>query len=504
MVLSSINPPKVVSAKLVAATPVVLVLLYAIGLMLDSVHRAPSYALLVPTAGVLLGVAVLRRKWRDIQANQQWDEGDLLVQYAYHDALTKLPNRLLLRDRLALQLASIRRAHVSVAMLMIDLDGFKQINDTLGHLAGDELLVQVAERLRLTCRETDTVARLGGDEFAVLQAIEEKGQAAILANRIIDSLAQPFLLSKGSVRIGCSIGITITQDPEMRLEELIDEADFGLYRSKKLGGNTVTFFDRNFDVLADAEQTFATELRAAIEAGAIPVRYTRQFDRSGTWVGVEADLVWARPGRGELGLRMILAALEDRRLGKTLIDYLFQAVARDTATWSGLRVTINVTPLLLSDRQMIEQLRTAGFTRPERRCTYDLAFDSGDFEHIGSRGLGMLEQLGRHGYGLVIDCSDSSAFNLSGIARLRPGRIRINRQFVSAIHSSSQALAAVQEICAMGLAEAIELIADGVESEAQKRALRDAGCHYFQGPMCGLPVTADVLDHELNPVHSAA
>jgi diguanylate cyclase (GGDEF)-like protein len=237
---------------LFAVVPVTLLVLYLIGLVLDSAHEPLPYALIVPLLGLAIsGVAIFQaRRQRSEQAPAE--SGDLLVQYAYHDALTDLPNRLLLRDRLTLQLASIRRTHISVAMLMIDLDGFKQINDTYGHLAGDELLVQVAERIRVTCRETDTVARLGGDEFAVLQAIEEQGQAKILAGRIIKSLAEPFELSKGPVQIGCSIGITITQDPEVRLEELINEADVALYRSKKLGGNAETFFDRNFDHLAEA------------------------------------------------------------------------------------------------------------------------------------------------------------------------------------------------------------------------------------------------------------
>lgn len=146
---------------------------------------------------------------------------------------------------------------------MIDLDGFKQANDTMGHRMGDELLVQVGHRLRAACRETDTVARLGGDEFVILQQIEEEAQAAILGNRVVDSLSRPFYLPKGEAVIGCSVGITVTSDHNSALADLIDQADSALYQSKSLGGNTLTFFQAP-DLDDDTPRTTEREPQARI------------------------------------------------------------------------------------------------------------------------------------------------------------------------------------------------------------------------------------------------
>ena len=484
------------AAAVFVAASVVGYLLHELGSYLDMVRQPPPYAWLVPLFGVLAATIVYERRRRGDNAQRDRD-GELLAQQAFHDSLTDLPNRLLLRDRLAYQLAAMKRAHINVALLMIDLDGFKQTNDSLGHLAGDELLIQVADRIRQTSRETDTVARIGGDEFAVLQPVEEHNQAALLANRIIASLSQPFVLSRGRVQIGCSIGITITEDPDVRLEELIDEADFALYQSKKLGGNTLTFFDRHSKALLHTDQAFEAALREAIATETISVCYARQHDRDGRWTGLDADLVWDHPERGAMSLATVLATAQDRHLRRDLVDYFLFSVGRDTPLFAGLQVTISGIPFLMPDRSIVEQLCANSYGLLGRGCKIFLSISCTDLEHIGARGLSTLDQLERRGLGLVIECDDSSPIALSSVARLRPDRIKISRQFIAALETAPHSSQTVEDIANMALSRDIELLADGVTSRAQLRLLLDLGCRLMQGPLWGEPATAQALGAQL-------
>ena len=480
------------------AVPTAGYVLHQLGAYLDMLRQPPPYAFLVPLFGILATAIVYEQRRRGANAQRERD-GELLAQQAFHDALTNLPNRLLLRDRLTYQLATMKRAHIDVALLMIDLDGFKQINDTLGHLAGDELLVQVADRIRQTCRETDTVSRLGGDEFAVLQPIEERNQAAVLANRIITSLSQPFLLSRGRVQIGCSIGITITEDPDVRLEELIGEADYSLYHSKKLGGNTLTFFDRHSKALMNTDEAYEAALREAIAQETITVRYARQHDRDGRWTGLEAELAWEHPDRGAMPLPVVLATTQDRHLRRDLVDYFLHAVARDTPMLTGMQVTISGIPFLMADRAIVEQLCANAYGLLGRGCKFYLSMSCADLEHIGARGLAALDQLERRGLGLVIECEETSPVALNSVARLRPDRIKISRQFVGAMESAPHTHQKVEEIANMALSRDIELLADGVASRGQLRLLLDLGCRLMQGPLWGEPATGDELAAQLRP-----
>lgn len=294
-----------------------------------------------------------------------------------------------------------------MAMLMIDLDEFKQINDALGHLAGDELLVQVAGRISETCRDTDTVARLGGDEFAVIQAIEDREQAAVLANRIIASLARPFDLARGQVRVGCSIGITITQSPDARLEELIDEADFALYRSKKRGGNALTIFDRSADAFNRADKAFESELTRALEEGNPAPNYYRQVDQLGQLAGIDAQLAWDHPGLGRLDLNGVLSLVHDRRLGRSVVDHYLGSVAEATARVPTLHITFNMLPLLDPERHLVDKLCSDEFNLTRRAGTCYLTLAIGDLARFGLGALALVEELESHGYGLVIDCAEA-------------------------------------------------------------------------------------------------
>lgn len=242
---------------------------YELARFLGVVKDPMPNGFVIPLLGLCSTLSLLRWVWLETRNDEPpLLSEEMLREYAYHDPLTKLPNRLLLKDRLTFQLAALKRTGSRLALHMIDLDGFKQANDTMGHRTGDELLVQVGYRLRAACRETDTVARLGGDEFVILQQIDEEAQAAILGNRIVDSLSRPFYLPKGEAVIGCSVGVTVTRDPNSVLEDLIDQADSALYQSKSLGGNTLTFFQSGVAEACDGQPLRQAEPQA--QSGTTP------------------------------------------------------------------------------------------------------------------------------------------------------------------------------------------------------------------------------------------
>ena len=214
-------------------------LLYGMGSVLDGLVSRPQYAALAPLAGALVFFALaIRSSPRETPPATTGDS----AQYGYYDFLTNLPNRVLLADRFHTMVANARRQQAIVALHMIDLDGFKDVNDRMGHLAGDDLLAKVAKRICGICREVDTVARLGGDEFVILQLIEEHNQAAALAQRVLEGLSKPFVLDRGEVAISCSVGIGMTSGIGASLDRMIDMADHALYASKRGGGNAITFY----------------------------------------------------------------------------------------------------------------------------------------------------------------------------------------------------------------------------------------------------------------------
>lgn len=476
------------STKLVAAVVGVsaLLILALTGQIADPPGKWKVQQWFALAAGLALPLAAYFMLRSNLQRSVGNDtDEDTLIHYAYHDALTKLPNRLLLRDRLSVQLAAMRRSEISVAMLMIDLDEFKVINDDHGHLAGDELLVRVADRIRQSCRDTDTVARLGGDEFVVIQVVEEPDQVLVLANRIIASLARPFDLDKGQVKVGCSIGVTITQSADARLESLIEEADVALYRSKKLGGNVVTIFDPDSGILNRTEKELETELIKALESSELTVHYARQVNREGQLFGVDARLAWSHPSLGGFDLTAILASVQDRRVATSVVDHYLAKVSEASAGLPNLQLTFNMLPFVNPDRELVDQLCGDEFNLLRRASSCFLAIGMPELERSGLRGVALIEELESHGYGVLFDCSEGSLSTLRTITRLQPNRLRLNSQLVAMLPTTDHAVRAVEALCNLAFSEAFEIVADGVATTEQSSILQDLGCEIQQGPFWG-------------------
>lgn len=423
---------------------------------------------------------------------------------ASHDPLTGLPNRALMFDRLRTVLAMARRRGSGqgnegsvLAIHCLDLDRFKGVNDSLGHHAGDELIQQVAQMLTGLCRESDTVARLGGDEFVILQPGATPTAASHLAQRVVAQLTQPFALTFGTVEIGCSIGVTIVSDAAIDASEALRQADLALYASKEGGRGCTTFFEPEMHAALRLRRSLETDLRKALALGNLRMVYQVQVDDQGQLRGVEALARWDHPGRGAIMPGVFVPLAEESGLIHELGDYILTRVFAETRHWHGLTVAINISALQLRSpafmatmRQMIER----DGIDPQR---YDLEIT--ETALLGEDGVTRdnLVALAEAGFTITLDDFGTGYSSLANLRRFAVDKIKIDRSFVQNIDTDKEAEALVEAIVRLGLAMKLDIVAEGVETEAQRQRLIECGCHQFQGYLLGRPVPARELERAI-------
>ncbi|WP_421620670.1 EAL domain-containing protein [Alkalilimnicola ehrlichii] len=423
-------------------------------------------------------------------------------QLAYYDPLTRLPNRRLLDDRLSLAIKHAHRHRQRLAVMFIDLDHFKQVNDTLGHAVGDELLLRVSERLREHLREDDTLARLGGDEFlALLPDLQEVDEAIRVTQRLIEAISQPYTIGDHDFRVGCSIGLSLYPDDGESPDALIRNADGAMYRSKTEGRNTYRLYAPEMDTRAKNQLALETALRDTAETGeGLSIHYQPIFDwRTGALHSAEALLRWHHPTRGPVAPGEFIPLAE--RSG--LIIPLGQAVMRMVCTqlkrWqaAGLRpvpVAIN-----LSAKQFWQD-ELPGFIRKMlQRCDLNpglMGFEltESTLMHDIERGLDTLAALRGMGCSVAIDDFGTGYSSLTYLQRLPVTTLKIDRSFVSDLGTCRKGGCAIVA-AVTGLARELELqvVAEGVETEAQLRALDRYQVALVQGFKTGRPVPADAF-----------
>lgn len=421
---------------------------------------------------------------------------------AYYDPLTRLPNRRLLDDRLALAIKHAHRHQQRLAVLFIDLDHFKQVNDTLGHAVGDELLLRVSERLGEHLREDDTLARLGGDEFlALLPDLEEIDEATRITQRLIAAISQPYAIGDHDFRVGCSIGLSLYPDDGETPDALIRNADAAMYRSKKEGRNTYRLYAPEMDTRAKDQLALETALRDTAETGqGLSVHYQPVFDhRTGALHSAEALLRWNHPTRGPVAPSEFIPLAE--RSG--LIIPLGQAVMRMVCTqlkrWqqAGLQpvpVAINLSAKQFWQGGLLEFLR-----QMLKNC--DLSPELMGFEltestlmHDIERGLSTLSALRGMGCSIAIDDFGTGYSSLTYLQRLPVTTLKIDRSFVSDLGTCRKGgCAIVAAVTGLARELGLQVIAEGVETETQLRALARYHVALVQGFKTGRPVPADIF-----------
>jgi diguanylate cyclase (GGDEF)-like protein len=457
----------------------------------------------LPFVGIALGCFMLlagfvlrysRRATATIAAGE-----DRLRHLAMHDPLSNLPNRTLFGERLETRIEDIRRGGEEAALLSIDLDHFKDVNDTLGHHVGDALIGAVAQRLRRTLRTEDLVARLGGDEFAVLSTgMTDRPSLEQLAERIITAVTAPYLVAGHTLVIGASIGIVVIDRTSCDSADIMRFADMALYRAKNEGRNRACIYDAAMSADLTQRKQIERDLRAAIEQGSLALAYQPLVSPDGERVtGVEALCRWPHPIRGWVPPATFIAIAEQSELIIPLGEWVLRRACMDGRNWPDVTIAVNVSPL---------QFRRPDFVEVVQRILNETGFDPHrlELELTESTLLGNVDgaenamrRIKALGVKLVLDDFGTGYSSLLYLRTFPFDRLKIDRSFVASIENAADAAAIVHAIISLGRGLGMKVTAEGVENANQQLFLRAAGVHAMQGFLFGHPVDAADITRRL-------
>lgn len=421
------------------------------------------------------------------------------------DALTELPNRTLLLDRLEQALARARRQGGSLTVMLLDLDQFKDVNDTLGHPAGDRLLRAVAERIRTCVRESDTLARLGGDEFALIQLdVQSAADAAILAAKILEVLEPPFELGGQEVYASASLGIAVATAGEPDGGTLLKHADLALYRAKADGRACYRFFEPGMDVAARVRREVDRELRRALDRDELVLHYQPQIDlATGRAIGAEALIRWRHPERGLLLPGEFVPVAETTGLIRPLGEWVLSEACRQARRWRDqgcpLIVAVNLSAAQLRFGQLVSLVREALERSRLDPGALELEFvEESLAEGAGGDAMATLHELASLGVRLAIDDFGVGRSSLADLRRVPIRKIKIDHAFIGPLDGSAEAAALLGAIVGLGRSLGHRVSAEGVETERQLAQLRTLGCDEAQGFLLGSPQTAHDMEQMLS------
>jgi diguanylate cyclase (GGDEF)-like protein len=419
-----------------------------------------------------------------------------------HDVLTGLPNRALFQDRLGHALTQADQRARLVAVLFLDLDNFKVINDSLGHQAGDALLVEVARRLRTCLRAGDTVARQGGDEFTVLlQDIADESEANLVAERIGDALGTPFRLGDREVFVSASIGLALSTTAWTPPDSLLRNADIAMYRSKAAGKARHSVFDSGMRQLAMDRLEAETDLRQALAREQFRIHYQPILDLSdGSIVEVEALLRWERPGHGLMAPLTFIPLAEETGLIVPIGRWVLQEACRQAKVWN-LQFP-SVPPLVMSVNLSARQFQDPGLVSDIKQAIQDNSLDSRALKLEITESVAMqdidatvvkLDALKALGIQLAIDDFGTGYSSLGYLKRFPVDTLKIDRSFIERIGLDIQDAAIVQSVVALAKTLHLSVVGEGIESPAQAAQLRALGCDRGQGFLFARPQSAEAI-----------
>lgn len=428
-------------------------------------------------------------KWKELE--------EQLTRQAFHDPLTGLPNRALYIDRLDQALARTRRHAKGVAVMFLDLDDFKTVNDSLGHTAGDRLIRDVAERVQHSLRPGDTAARLGGDEFALLMEDVDEGQAAAIAGRLLAALEKPFDLGDRSLLVGVSIGIAISSDELRTAADMLRAADIAMYAAKDAGKGQYRLFEPQMLRASTARLRLGTELRGAVERGELVVHYQPIVDLpSGEVAAMEALVRWAHPERGLVPPNDFIPLAERSGLIVPLGAFVLREACREARSWNQARperpvsVSVNVSGIQLQDAGFVAAvslaLEEAGLSPGLLTLEITESVMALDDEDVGRR----MAQLKGMGVRLAIDDFGSGFSSLGSIGRFPLDQIKIDKSLIDTLPAGRDQVTLVRSIIKLARDLRLRTVAEGVENDEQRRRLVAAGCNQAQGNLFSRPLDA--------------
>lgn len=466
--------------------------------------RRPGTMLLVQLAAPLFLLLALLAAlaWRVIQRGSAIAT-DLIASEArakhaaFHDSLTRLPNRAYLFERLGQSLRRVEGPETALAVLCVDLDRFKEVNDTLGHNAGDALLEAMAERLRQACSEATCVARLGGDEFVVLLETSDEAAALVLGRRIIRAVSERVVSEYGKIEVACSIGLAFIEEPGVEPSEALRWADVALYRSKESGGRRVSRFSPDMDQALRHRLQLEVELREAIGTNQFSMVYQPHFDRRRNLKGYEALLRWNHPTRGAISPSVFVPLAEDSGLILALGEQVLRQVFEETRDWRGVTVAVNVSAVQLRARGFAAQVMRIMAAAGANPRGYEIEVTETALLGDDQETVNNIDALKRMGFAIALDDFGTGFSSLNVLQRFSVDKIKIDCSFVAALGAGRGSEALIEAIVNLARGLDMVVVAEGVETEAQWDHLVRAGCRQFQGHLLGRPQPVSTINRAL-------
>ncbi len=432
-----------------------------------------------------------------------------ILQLAQYDSLTKLPNRLLLKELLSAMIKRVNRDKAYGALLFIDLDHFKLINDTKGHDIGDIVLVETAKRIKNCIRQIDIASRLGGDEFVVALEIEENDEdkvidsMTIVANKILEEIKKPYLIHNFDFRLTASIGIMLFKDSNHKIDELMKFADTAMYNAKEKGRNRYSYFDPKLQAILEQKADLAKQLREAIDKKMIFLNYQLQIisqNEEDKVVGVEALVRWNDPKKGIIGPNLFIPIAEETGLIIPLGNWILKEVMIQLKQWEedeikkDWRISVNVSYRQFEQDNFVHKLKSLiekykiNPSKLRLEITENLLIK--DTQNI----INKISELSLIGVTISIDDFGTGYSSLAYLKQLSIDELKIDQSFIKDILTDSNDLVIVETMLSIGKKFNLEIIAEGVETKEQYEKLVSMGCSYFQGYFFGKPVNPNLLE----------
>jgi diguanylate cyclase len=429
---------------------------------------------------------------------------------ATHDALTDLPNRVLLADRVEQAIAHAARNGSHFALMLVDLDHFKAVNDSLGHAAGDELLTEVARRLRSSVRQSDTLARFGGDEFVlIINEVSAAEEIEGVIRAVCECLTRPIELADLEVHVSLSVGVSIYPTDGADRETLLKHADVAMYQAKRAGRNGFQFYTPAMNAFTRERLVLENDLRRAVRASEFQLLYQPQVSTAdGRIESVEALIRWNHPRRGMLPAAAFISLAEESGLIIPIGEWVLREACRQAAAWRQagrpLRVAVNLSAQQLRQKELAENVHAILTANGVNPSDLELELTETVVMQEAENSVRMLRRVSDLGVSIAVDDFGTGYSSLSYLRRLPLRRLKIDRSFVRDILTCRETAEIVRAIVSLAASLDLRVIAEGVETREQLEALQRLGCEHFQGFYCSAPIAAAVLPERIAEWEQAA
>lgn len=448
---------------------------------------------IVLIVAIWLYIIAIVRRWQ----RHQGKHSEELTRLAHYDALTGIGNRALFQLRLEGAFQQSRRDNKAVGLILMDIDHFKDINDSLGHDIGDHLLIKVAEELQKACRESDTVVRLGGDEFAIIATnIDKKRDSAILGNKILSIFEQPLQIQTHQIKTGTSIGLAFYPDDAESADELLRKADMALYEAKRHGRANFKFFDTAIEIAARNKANMQADLQIAIDQNQFALHYQPIIDiAKNSVIGVECLLRWEHPEQGNITPDKFIPIAEESRLIVGIGAWVLRTACEQQVAWENKRLpsinmAVNLSAVQFNERDLLEQVEQVMLDTGIRENQLTLEITESTLMETEGDLIAKLHALKSLGLKLAIDDFGTGYSSLAYLKRFPIHHLKIDREFVKDLPHDSHDIAIARSIIKMAHELQIDVVAEGIENQAQLNFLKEAECNYGQGYHFGKPMPA--------------